>query len=97
MSDAEGFKIIWRYFAWCNQTLAVFTLWAITVYLTLKKKNYFITLLPALFMTCVCSTYICMANEGFGLPAIWGYSIGGICTLIGLLLFIRWKKQVITA
>lgn len=96
MSDAEGFKIIWRYFAWCNQTLAVFTLWAITVYLTLKKKNYFITLLPALFMTCVCSTYICMANEGFGLPAIWGYSIGGICTLIGLLLFIRWKKQVIT-
>lgn len=51
LTDAEGFKIIWRYFAWCNQTLSVFTLWAITVYLVQSNKNFYIALLPALLMT----------------------------------------------
>ena len=94
LTDADGFKIIWRYFAWCNQTMAVFTLWAITVYLTLKRKNFYITLFPALLMTCVCSTYICMAPEGFALPAVWGYVIGGACAVIGLVWFIAWKKKI---
>lgn len=93
LSDAQGFKIIWRYFAWCNQTMAVFTLWAITVYLSMKQKNFYITLLPALLMTCVCSTYICIAPEGFALPALWAYGIGGACTLVGLLVFIRWQRM----
>ena len=61
LADADGFKIIWRYFAWCNQTLSVFTLWAITVYLVREKKPHIITLIPALFMTCVSVTYICIA------------------------------------
>jgi carbon starvation protein CstA len=91
LADAQGFKIIWRYFAWCNQTLSVFTLWAITVYLTTAGKNYFITLFPALFMTCVCTTYLCIAPEGLSLPSAVAYSIGGLCTLIGAVLFIRWK------
>ena len=64
LRDANGFNMIWRYFAWANQTLAVFTLWAITVFLAVSKKPYIITLVPALFMTCVCSTYICIAPEG---------------------------------
>ena len=33
LRDADGFQVIWRYFAWANQTLAVFTLWTITVWL----------------------------------------------------------------
>ena len=53
--------MIWRYFAWANQTLSVFTLWAITVYLARARKWYGLTLVPALFMTAVCSTYICIA------------------------------------
>jgi len=93
LADAQGFKIIWRYFAWCNQTLSVFTLWAITVYLVHVKKNYFITLLPALFMTCVCSTYICIAGEGFSLPQMVSYIIGGVCTLLAFVLFMIWYKK----
>lgn len=93
LTDANGFKIIWRYFAWCNQTMAVFTLWAITVYLTLKRKNLYITLLPALLMTCVCSTYICIAPEGLSLSHAWGYAIGGICTLVGWVWFLCWKRK----
>jgi carbon starvation protein CstA len=97
LSDADGFKIIWRYFAWCNQTLSVFTLWAITVYLVRNGKNFYIALLPALMMTLVCSTYICIAPEGFSLPHWISYMTGGVCTLTGLIWFITWyrKRQMI--
>ena len=60
-----NYQILWRYFGWCNQALSVFTLWAITVYLARKNKMYFITLIPAVFMTMVCVTYIIFAPEGF--------------------------------
>lgn len=62
LRDKDGFEMIWRYFAWINQTLAVFTLWAITVYLVKAGKgfSFYLTYLPALFMTSVCTTYICV-------------------------------------
>lgn len=93
LTDADGFKIIWRYFAWCNQTLSVFTLWAITVYLVQEKKNYFITLIPALFMTCVSVTYICIAPEGFRLSQVLSYSIGGVAVLVAAVWFGVWKMR----
>ena len=93
LRDAEGFKIIWRYFAWCNQTLSVFTLWAITVYLVRGRKNFYIALLPALLMTLVCSTYICIAPEGLSLPVTISYVIGGICTLTAILWFVLWYRK----
>lgn len=58
------YDILWRYFAWCNQVLAVFTLWAATVWLARNGKIYIIALVPALFMTCVTVTYIIYAPEG---------------------------------
>lgn len=76
LKDKDGFEIIWRYFAWSNQTLAVFTLWAITVFLAQKKKLYIITLIPALFMTCVTSTYILFAPEGLQMPYPVAVGIG---------------------
>ena len=93
LADADGFKIIWRYFAWCNQTLSVFTLWAITVYLVQERKPYIITLIPALFMTCVSATYICIAPEGFSLPAPISYSIGAAAVLTTLVAFVLWFKR----
>lgn len=64
------FGVLWRYFAWCNQTLAVFTLWAVTVYLARRGSFYPVSLLPAVFMTVVCTSYLLCAPrpEGFGLP-----------------------------
>lgn len=91
--NSDGFTIIWRYFSWCNQTLSVFTLWAITVYLVLEKKNYFVTLIPALFMTCVVTTYICIAPEGFQLNDVIAYSIGGMATVLAIIWFSIWKKK----
>jgi carbon starvation protein CstA len=88
------FSIIWRYFAWVNQTLAVFTLWALTVYLVLSKKLYILTLVPALFMTAVCSTYIFIAPEGLGLPAHISQLLGLAITLITFVVFIVWKRKI---
>lgn len=93
LADADGFKIIWRYFAWSNQTLSVFTLWAITVYLVQEKKFYWITLIPALFMTCVSTTYICMAREGFGLSPLTGYSIGATAVIVAIVWFATWMRR----
>ena len=89
LRDAEGFDRIWRYFAWSNQTLSVFTLWAITVYLVEARKNYWIALVPALFMTCVCSTYLCIAPEGFGLPHGVSYGVGIGCVVVAAIWFKR--------
>lgn len=93
INDKNGFNIIWRYFGWANQSLATFTLWAATVYLVKKKKNYFVALIPALFMTCVCSTYLCIAHEGFSLAEQTSYIIGGIATLIAVAWFLIWIRN----
>lgn len=91
--DAAGFDRIWRYFAWCNQTLSVFTLWAITVYLVKVRKNYWITLLPALFMTAVCTTYICIAPEGLQCSEIVAYTFGGASTVLAAGAFVVWYRK----
>lgn len=94
LRDAAGFDIIWRYFAWSNQALSVFTLWAITAYLVGERKPFYITLVPALFMTATCSTYLLVASEGFGLTPVLGYSLGGLCTLVSLVWFVVWYRRV---
>ncbi|MDL2208177.1 carbon starvation protein A [Parabacteroides sp. OttesenSCG-928-O15] len=93
MKDKDGFDMIWRYFAWTNQTLAIFTLWALTVYLTKEKKLYIITLIPALLMTAVCTTYIFVAPEGFGLATGLSQAIGVGAALITLIWYIAWKLR----
>ena len=96
LRDKEGFNIIWRYFAWANQTLAVMTLWAITVYLLKEKKCYWVTLLPALFMTSVVVTYILVAPEGFGLSYYLSLSIAlsVVLLLLGLFFYKKIKNKV---
>lgn len=89
------FAVLWRYFAWFNQTLSVFTFWTITVYLAKNGKSftYLMTLIPGLFMTCVCSTYILVAPEGFSLPTTISYIIGGAFTLVLLIWFMYWLNM----
>lgn len=96
------YDALWRYFAWCNQVLSVFTLWAATVWLARQKRCYWITIIPAAFMTCVTVTYIFFAPEGFtGLTkAMWGQpipyfaalGIGLFATAVQIFLFARWLR-----
>lgn len=99
------FNIVWRYFAWTNQTLAVFTLWAGAVYLYNEKRKmesgkwsygYMIALVPALFMTMVSASYFMIAPECLNLtPAHrWiGYSIAALITLACMAAFLRWAVR----
>ena len=62
-----NFGIVWRYFAWSNQTLATVVLWTVVAFMIKEKKAYWIALVPALFMTIVVVSYILVAPEGFSL------------------------------
>lgn len=86
--DAKSFNILWNYFAWGNQVLAAFTLMAGTVWLLSRRKNFWITFVPGLFMTFVVITFILWTAPdrggpiGFGLPLKTSYAIAGIAAAV---------------
>lgn len=93
MENPDGFNTIWQYFGWANQTLSVFALWTITVYLAREKKPYIITLVPALFMTCVCTTFFMVSKTALGLPYAVGYGVGATALVVAAVWFVVWLKK----
>lgn len=89
IEDENGFNIIWRYFGWANQTLACFTLWTATVWLCRKKKGayFLITMIPAVFLTSVSCTYICIDKIGFHLPQMYTGSLAVLFAILSVLIF----------
>lgn len=88
---SDGFQIVWRYFSWSNQTLAMIALWVATAYLLKKGKYRFgslVTAFPAAFMTAVSLTYILMAEEGFGLNQTISYIAGFSAAVILLATYV---------
>ena len=84
------FDIIWRYFSWSNQTLAMIVLWAMAVYLVQNTKRAWYALvaaLPAAFMSAVSVTYILMADEGFRLSTKIAYPAGAAASIALLIVF----------
>ncbi len=94
IENPDGFNTIWQYFGWSNQALSVFTLWTVTVYLVRNNKCYWVTLIPALFMTTVCSTYAFVSKQMFGLGDT-GYYIGLACLAVAVIWFALWYKNEI--
>lgn len=89
-----NFEKIWRYFGWSNQTLATIVLWTGAMYLLKKGKQYLMAMIPAVFMTAVCTTYILVAPEGFKLSMAIGVSVGIIVAVICLLIFLKVVRKV---
>ena len=93
------YQIIWRYFSWSNQTLAMIVLWAAAMYLAQNKKNYWIAAVPATFMSAVSATYFVMAPECLGLipgltdNAAVGYPVGIVVAIAFLALFLSKVKK----
>ncbi|MBT9154919.1 MAG: hypothetical protein DDT39_01605 [Firmicutes bacterium] len=77
-----NFQIVWRYFAWSNQTLAMIMLWAAAVYLKKMGKLHWICTVPATFMTAVSVTYILQAPEGFRLATSISYPVGAASAVL---------------
>lgn len=100
IANDSGFQIVWRYFSWSNQTLAMIALWVASAYLLKKGKYRFgslITAFPAAFMTAVSITYLLMAHEGFQLDATFSYIAGisaaAILFCVYLVFLIRRQKE----
>ena len=97
IADVDGFNKIWNYFGWANQALSIFTLWAITIYLAHKRKPFIITLIPALFMTFVCTTFLLISPIAFGLGNLISYGIGGCVLIVAIIWFGWWYRKNILA
>ena len=81
------YTIIWRYFSWTNQTLAMIVLWTASMYLFREKKNFWITAVPATFMSAVSMTYFFYAPECLGLGTKVAYPVGIILAALFLGIF----------
>lgn len=78
------FNIIWRYFAWSNQTLAMIVLWTGAMYMVHINKSHWFVTIPATFMTAVSFTYILVAPEGFKMAASIAYPVGIVIAILSL-------------
>lgn len=97
------YSIVWRYFSWTNQTLAMIVLWTASMYLYREHKLFWITAVPATFMSAVSATYFLMAPEclgAFGIGASIAYPVGIVIALAFLALFVlatRKQQNVVAA
>ena len=86
------FNIIWRYFSWTNQTLAMIVLWTGAVYLYRTKKGsgaWKIPFVPAAFMSAVSCTYILQAPEGLQLSTSISYPVGIVFAIVCVALYYK--------
>ena len=89
----DGFNMLWQYFGWSNQTLSVFTLWTLTVYLALKKKPYIITLIPAIFMTVVCTVFLIVSPQALNLGDAWALPTAVVVAIVAIVWFFVWRRR----
>ena len=88
------FNILWRYFSWANQATAAIALWIATMYLLIKGKNYFVSLVPALFITYMVFVYILNQKIGFNLDLNLSFVVGLVLTVIlTVMFFVKAKKN----
>ncbi|MDD5906867.1 MAG: carbon starvation CstA family protein [Clostridia bacterium] len=89
------YQVIWRYFSWTNQTLAMIVLWAGSMYMAREKKNFWITAVPATFMSAVSVTYFFAADECVNLGLSVAYPIGIIAAaaFLGIFLYAARKQE----
>ena len=85
------FDVVWRYFSWTNQALATVVLWTIVVYHRREGYNIWVALLPAIFMTYICSSFVFISDQFFGMDnRTLAYILGGVATVV--LTAIMWVK-----
>lgn len=97
--DANGFAILWRYFAWSNQTMALFALCSIMIWMIVNKKKAFIwmPMIPLAFYTVVCVSYICNAQIGFHLPWNVSYIISFVAAVVLIAISIHTGNKRVAA
>ncbi len=92
MENPDGFNVLWQYFGWLNQALSVFTLWMITVYLARNHKPYIITLIPAIMMTVVCTTFLVASPQALGYQELTPWAALAVIA-IAVVWFAAWLRK----
>ncbi len=100
--NPNGFNILWNYFSWSNQVMAVCSLCVTTVYLISKKKNFWIALFPTYFMTFIVLAYILWVSPenlkgapvGFGLPYFVALALAAVFALVLILALVKRGKNL---
>ena len=94
---ALPWDVLWRYFSWANQTLAMIVLWTGAVFLHkygFPPKACLIAALPATFMSAVSVTYFFQAPECLGLSTAVAYPVGLVVAALFLAVFV-WRVLVV--
>ena len=93
-TDASGFSILWRYFSWANETIAVFAFAMIAVYMIKNNLPYIMAIIPGTFYMYMVSTYILHAPIGFGLDWTLSYILAGICAALYAVAIVKFGKNL---
>lgn len=91
--NADGFNILWRYFAWANQTISIFAFALIAIYMANNKQPYIMALVPGMFYTYVITSFILNASIGFNIPWTASYIIAGVLTIAYAVAVVRCGKR----
>ena len=94
ITGQENFDLIWRYFGWANQTLAMLLLWSAAIYQVRNKRNHWIASIPAFFMSAVSFTFILHAEIGFELTYLASVVLGAIAAIVSYVLFFKYLISV---
>ncbi|MBR3021404.1 MAG: carbon starvation protein A, partial [Bacteroidaceae bacterium] len=93
IGNPSGFSTVWQYVAWGTQLMAAVTLWVCTVYLAREHKVFWLTLVPAVFMTMVVSDFFFVSPTICGLPYVLSLIFASVITITCLTGFIVWKRK----
>jgi carbon starvation protein CstA len=81
-TDKSGFMMLWRYFSWANETIAVFAFAMIAVYMIRNNMPYLMAVIPGTFYMYMVSTYILHAKIGLGLEWTISYVLAAVCAAL---------------
>ena len=87
------YSVVWRYFSWSNQTLAMIALWTASMFLYKNYRYYWFTVIPAVFMSAVSVTYFFCAPECLSLPVMISYPLGIMAAIAFLVIFVYFTKD----
>ena len=93
-TDASGFAILWRYFSWANETIAVFAFAMIAVYMMKNNMPYIMAIIPGTFYMYMVSTYIFHAPIGFGLGWTLSYILAAVAAAAYAAAIVRVGKSL---
>ena len=93
-TDASGFAILWRYFSWANETIAVFAFAMIAVYMIKNNMPYIMAVVPGTFYMYMVSTYILHAPIGLGLGWTLSYILAAVCAAAYAVAIVRFGKSI---